>query len=269
MRVLRTVTAKVADLKANLFVRKELDVDHVLYLGTLIEAGVEMKDRITVTEDMRIVNGRHRHGGYELAGIKEIKVDIVKIDDETEFIAEAYKANTGGSKPPTIADTEHTIALLLERNVSMKGIAELLNLPGSVARKYATDVKSRMNRAKLQRAADAVTDKELNIPQAAEQFGVDQDKLKEILSGHKRRSKLTGIGEIQRNLTTIYKGLSQRNASALRKAIQKYEDGDVTKKHVDEVFEHIDSLMKRSMKAVADWKTRFIATNKDSKSNAA
>lgn len=115
MKVVRTITVQLSELKTNLFVRKELDHEWAYQLAELIEAGVEMRDNIRVTEDMEVVDGRHRMEGYDLAGKKEIRVDVVRVTDELELIAEAYKANTGGSKPPTKEDTEHVVGLLLKR----------------------------------------------------------------------------------------------------------------------------------------------------------
>lgn len=266
MKFLKSVVAQVVDLKANLFVRKELDQDHVLYLAELVEGGVEMNSKIKVTEDMTLIDGRHRKEAFELAKVTEIKVDVYKIDDETELIAEAYKANTGGSKPPTVADTEHTIMLLLDRGESMKRIGEMLVLPASMARKYAGEVKSRMNRAKLQRAAEAVTEGGLTVSKAAEQHNVDADKLKEVLSGHKRKHK-SGVVEVQRQLTVIYRGLAQRNVAVLRKMTQKFEDGDVSKKQVEEIIRHIKSLLNKSSKTVTEWETRFLASATNGKEN--
>ena len=265
MKIKRSETVKLADIKANLFVRKELDGDHVLYLAELMNGGTEMKDRIKVNEDLIMVDGRHRKEAYELCKVMEVKVDIVVIDDETDLIAEAYKANTGGSKPPTIADTEHTIMLLLDRGESMKRIGELLVLPASMARKYVGEVKSRMNRAKLQRAADAVTDGGLTIGKAAEQYEVDLDKLKEVLSGHKRSHK-QGVAEVQKQLTKTYKTLGQKNAAAIRKLLEKLEDGDVSERQVSEIFRHAEHLNKQSAKSISEWKARFVGmTTKDSK----
>ncbi len=266
MKFLKTIVVKVADLRANLFVRKELDSDHVLYLAELIDGGTEMKDRVRATEDMIVIDGRHRKEAYELAKVDEVKIDVFRVEDEIELISEAYKANTGGSKPPTIQDTEHTVMLLLDRGESIKCIGELLGLPASMARKYTTEVKSRMNRAKLQRAAESVTEGGLTITKAAEQYGVDVEKLKYVLSGHKRNHKQGGVAEVQRQLTKTFKTLGQKNAAAIRRILEKLEDGDITERQVREIFVHVEALHKRSAKSMSDWKARFIGmTSKSDK----
>ncbi|KKR45942.1 MAG: hypothetical protein A3G47_01000 [Candidatus Zambryskibacteria bacterium RIFCSPLOWO2_12_FULL_39_45] len=268
MRVKKTQKIKLTDIKPNLFVRQELDTDHVIYLAQLIEGGTEMRDRIKVTEDLIIVDGRHRKEAFDLVGTKEIEVDVVHNMDEVTLISEAYKANTGGSKPPTPADTEHTVMLLLQRSQGMKLIGELLALPTSMARKYVNEVKSRMNRAQLQRATEAVTEGGLNIKQAAEQYQVDAEKLKEVLSGHKRKTK-NGVAEVQKHLSRFYNSIGTKNARMIRSLIEKFQDGDVTEKQMKELFAHIERLQKKSARVTADWKSRFEAVTTKSKDSPA
>jgi transposase-like protein len=158
--------------------------------------------------------------------------------------------------------------LLLKQNESMKSIGELLGLPASLARKYATEVKSRMNRAQLQRAADAVTEGGLTVSKAAEQYEVDPEKLKDVLSGHKRKSK-NGVVEAQRRLSQQYNSVGTKNARLIKSLIEKFQDGDVNQKQMVEIFKHIERLQKNSAKVTADWKKRFEATVGKSKDPAA
>lgn len=260
MKVVRTATVKVTDLKVDLFVRKELKHDWALQLGELISAGVVMKDKIRVTEDMVILDGRHRKEAYELAGVKEIEVEIVRVSSELEFISEAYRANTGGSMPPTKEDTEHVVALLLNRGESMKRIAEILALPTSVARKYATDVKSRMRRANMQRAIESITEGGLNVSKAADQYGVDLDELKAQIYGVRKKKALTnGIGEMHRQLSFNQRSASQKTANLLRTLLNRFEDGDVTEKQVRDIIDDISRAQKRGVKVLSEWVKRFDA----------
>lgn len=143
---------------------------------------MQLRDPIEVTDRDGVMNvvveGRHRKEAYELNNVAEIKVKVLEFDDEAEMIAYAYKANTGGSLPPTPQDTEHTIMLLLEHGETMKRIGELLGLPAGMARKYISSVKSKTSRQKLMKAAAAVTDGGLTVAKAAEQYEVDADALR-------------------------------------------------------------------------------------------
>ncbi len=258
MKFIRTETVKVKDIKVNTFVRQELNHDHALYLADLIIGGVKMREKVKLTEEHLIIDGRHRKEAYELADVLEIEVEIYKVDSETDLIAAGFRANTGGSMPPSIADTEHTIALLLERGVSMRAIGELLGLPGNIARKYAGSVKSRLDRAKIVKAGAAVTDGNLTVAKAAQQFDVPPEKLKEFLSGT-RKKRGNSLADTQRKLTSQYKSIGQRNAAFCRNLIEKFEDGDLKAGEVNDIFNHLQRLADRSGRVLADWRARFAA----------
>lgn len=249
------VTVALKDLKTSIYVRQELNPDHALFLAELIEGGVELPP-IRITKDMVVIDGRHRIEACLLNGLHEIKAEIVGISDENELIASAYQANVGGSLPPTTADTEHTIMLLLDRGVPKKQIGELLKLPPGMARKYVNNVQSKSARQKLMAAARSVTDGGLTVAKAAEQHGVDQERLKEVLSGRRKKNK-GGVADIQRALTFTFKSLGAKNAALFRGLLDKYEDGDVTGRQVGEIFEHLSRCQTQSARAVADWKKRF------------
>lgn len=255
----KTETVAIKDLQMNLFVRKALDQDHALYLAELLENGVKLPP-IRITRERAVIDGRHRIEAHELNKRTEIDAEVVDVESETEIISEAYKANLGGSLPPSPQDTEHTVMLLLERGEAKKRIGVLLGLPAGMARRYVNDVQSKIARSKLQRAAAAVTDGGLTVAKAAEQYGVDLDKLKEVLSGHRRRNK-QGLTEIQRRLTWSYKSLSSKNAALIRSLLEKREDGDVTEKQVHDIFEHIEDLQKKAARAIRNWRQRANGTN--------
>lgn len=250
-------TVALKDLQTNLFVRKALNQEHALYLAELLENGVELPP-IKITQDRVVIDGRHRIEACQVALRKEIEAEIVTVRDETDLIVEAYKANVGGPLPPSRDDTEHTVMMLLERGEPKKKIAELLGLPAGMARRYVNDVQSKASRAKLQRAAAAVTDGGLTVARAAEQYGASVEKLKEMLSGRRRKHK-EGIAEIRRNFTKLYKSVGLKNANAIKRLLEKHEDGDVTEKQARDIFTHIEHLQKESSRKVADWRKRFEA----------
>ena len=250
---------KISDLKKILFVRIGLNQDHALQLADLVENGVELSP-IKITKDGVVVDGRHRIEAHELCQKTEIEAEIVEVvGGEAGLLAAGFKYNFGGSLPPTTADTEHTIQLLLDCGASKKAVADMLGLPVSLTRKYIAQIESKIKRQKLQRAVTAVTEGGLTAAQAAEKHGVEPESLKETLSGHRKKAKREGIEEIQRSLTTTHKSLSQKNAALIRDLLIKFEDGDVTAKQVREVLVHIEGLQKRSASSVADWRKRFEA----------
>ena len=260
MSRVKTETVALADLQLNLFVRKALNVEHALHLAELLENGVKLPP-IKITQDRMVIDGRHRIEAHHVALRKEIEAEVEDVKDETSLIVEAYKANVGGPLPPSRDDTEHTVMMLLEHGEAKKRIAALLGLPAGMACRYVNEVQSKATRAKLQRAAAAVTDGGLTVAKAAEQYDADPEKVKELLSGRRRKQQKEGIAEIRRNFTKLYQSVGLKNASAIRRLLDKHEDGDVTEKQVSDIFSHIEHLQKESARKVADWRKRFEAMN--------
>ncbi len=261
MKVKGLKTVRLSTLHTNLFVRKELNQDHVLYLAELIENGVEMNDPIEVVENDKgniVIDGRHRKEAYELNGVEATKVRVLIFEDEAEMIAYAFKKNAGGSLPPSAADTEHVIMLLFERGETQKKIAERLGLPTTLVRKYIQFVRSKIARQKIQKAISAVVDCGLTIAQAAQKYEVEINKLKDALSGRRKKQK-QGLPQVKSDVTRSHKSLSSRNAALMRNLFEKYEDGDLTESQVNEIFAQIQSLQKRAVRTLSDWQKRFTA----------
>lgn len=257
---------KIADLKTNLFVREALDEDRVLFFAGIVESGSSL-DPIVVNRDLVVVDGRHRIEAHELNEKTEIEVKIVDIVGEENLIAAAYRANTGGPLPPTTNDTEHTILSLIEMGVRDKRIIEILGLPPALTRKYISSVRSKIGRQKLMKAATAVTDGGLTVAKAAEQYGVEIDKLRDFLAGPRKRRRAEGVAEIRRDLTTRYRSASQSNAALFRVVFRKYDEGDVTEKQIRQILKQLKGLQKRAINATTKWEARLEAKVNPGKAN--
>jgi ParB-like chromosome segregation protein Spo0J len=251
----RSVTRKISDLLIKCYVRAKLDEEWVMHLAELIQNKVSLPP-ILITRDNVVIDGRHRVEAHQLNDLKEIVCEIVDITDEINLISQAFKENTGGALPSKPKDIEHVVSMLLERNVPMKDISNLLGLPTNLVRRYCKDVKSRIARAKMQRARDAVSSG-MTSPRAAEEFGVDLETLRAHISGSRRRKQNLAM-EIKTGLTKTYRGLGQKNANACRKVVEQYQDGDITEKQVIAVFNQIDGLIRRSHQSVEGWRARFL-----------
>ncbi len=248
---------KIADLKVNLFVRAGLNEDRVLFFAALIENN-EKLEPILVTEVGTVIDGRHRIEAHVLNNLEEIDCITKKVENEIELIAMAYLANDGGPQPPTQADKEHTILMLLERGATKKSVAELLKLPAGLARRYVNQVQSRASRKKLLEAVDSIREEGFTVPKAAEKYEVDPEKLKEYLATS-RKKKADGTSEIQRSLTKRYQSIGISNAHAIKLLMEKFSEGDVSDKQVGKVFEHICNLQTKSTRAISGWHKRFQA----------
>ncbi len=257
-------TVLLSELSEDFYVRQHLDEDHAIYLAGLIEDGVELPP-ITITANYQVIDGRHRITAHDLIGRKEIKAEIVETTDKVELIATAYRYNTGGALPPSKDDTEHTIRLLLEKKVSKKKIRDLLELPSTLGKKWVDNVQSKMNRQKTMNAMDAISEGGLNVRQASEKYGVPIEKLKESISGRKKKQKSNGIIDMKRDLTSRYRSVGTKNGATLSHLLELVSEGDVSPKQAKEIIAHLEKLQTQSGGKLGEWKKRFEAIYNDKK----
>lgn len=270
----------IASIETNLFVRRELNTDHAMYLAVLIddaESTVVLPPILVIPEyevvdgeidinpqpkTYNVVYGRHRLWAEgQILEHKQIKclVIVSGIKTEAELIALAYKENCGGSLPPTSADTEHTVEALLERKVPKSKIAEMLGLPGSLARKFINSIESRLEKARVRRAVNIIVQDSKTVAQAAETVGVNPDKVRQFIAGQKRKEKEDDKAQITRGVKAAWKEASNKNAGYLRSVFVKYDEGEVSKEFVFGLFRELDQLHKRAESILAQWKKRFEA----------
>ncbi len=252
----RIIKVPIKKLKKDIYVRVKRDEERVYYFFGLIVDGKKVPP-IKITEDFKIIDGRHRVEAHEEAEKEEIEAEIVKIKDKRDFIVQAYKANLGGSLPPTQEDTEHTIKMLLEQGVSRKKIRNLLDLPSNLGSKYVDNVASKLKRRKLQAAADDVTNNNLTVTKAAEKHGLKPENLKSFLSGKKKKKNQGGISEMKANFTTRYRGLGAKNGKDLSEIRRRLEDADISLDEAQQVLNKLKILHSKSFKTIQDWEDRF------------
>lgn len=253
----------VDEIQETFYVRLELKQDRVRYFREIIESGVEV-DPIKVTlETKQLRDGRHRLGAYREVGIKEIRCELVEEEPRANLIIRALEDNMGGPLPPSGADINHTIRLLLEEGVSRKRIIDELSrrvsLPRNFLRRHIDDVQSEMAKVRLRLAVDAVVDGGLTVPQAAKRHNVNVDTLRAHLKNIKRKKSTLGLDELKAGLSNRYKGLSNVNAALSKKLIADYRDGEATEKHVRNVLDHIAHLIDGMRKAHRGWIRRLEA----------
>jgi len=252
----KIVMMKISELKRTIFVRRCINQNHMFHLALLIEAGVDV-GAIKVTPEGEIIDGRHRTDAYEYLGQAEIPCEVIRVGNEIDIISEAFGANCGGALPPTRADVEHTVQLLLDRNASTKKIAAIIRMPISLAKKFVGDVNRRIERQKVSEACDLVTNGGLTVPKAAEAGGVTVEQLKNQLGPRKRRT--SGVAELKSEISRSYRSMAQKNASIMRNLLGQYDEGDLSEGAVREVLAKISSLKKRAGQTDADWERRLEA----------
>lgn len=256
----------IDDLLIPFYVRQKPDQDRVLYLAELMEGGVDL-DPIKVfpkNGGFAVRDGRHRMEAHRLLDRKNIRAVVYPAcRDLINEIALAYKENAGGALPPSKEDTEHTVRLLLSQGVAPRDIAKLIPVPPSMAKRYVQLISMKQLRIRMKNAVSAVSDGELNAPQAAEKFKVDLDQLRKELGGRKKKGKYQGK-EVRRVISSRYRSLSQYNATTLRKLFNGLEDGDVTPPTIEMAIKTMADLNRKLGSNLRGWTSRlaqFLETN--------
>lgn len=255
-----TRTVQIEDLVTDVFVRTKLNDDHVMYLATLMEAGTEL-DPILITPDMEVVDGRHRiEAALLFDGAKEIMAKVVKIEDRSELITLAYESNTGGALPPTQADTDHTIKLLMDEKLTQGEIAERIGLLPSQVKKRMAEVRKRETRRKVVAAVHDVRENEMTVKQASESHGVPASAVKAAMSGGGRRKKVSeDRREKLAGITKLYGSLSRKNGSLMADVMEALGEGEAKYDEVVEILTVLEKKVKGQARSLANWRKRLEA----------
>lgn len=273
----QVVTLPISDIHFEFYVRTSLDQDRVLQFMLLYDGKQEMPPLIVAEADKPAVDGRAQYtlvdGGHRLQAqlnldYKTVEAVISSEHDSADLIEEAFKANWGGSKPPTDADIQHTLLLLIELGQSERAIMDRMPMPRSVTRKYMRAAYSTITRRKLQAAALLVVDKNKTIAAAAEAAGVDSDALRQHLAGKSKRQVRKGLDSFKGQLTQRFQSLANKNSYMLRKLLMAYEDSDINEKAALAVFAHLFKLLHQQERMVREYATRLEQTRARRKAEA-
>lgn len=258
----RPVMVPLGDLKVTFFVRRELNQDRVLQLMELYEAGVDVEP-LKITHDNEVVDGRHRKAALEHLNRTEARCIFTETTDRIDLIVEGFSENMGGSLPPTRVDIVAVLCQLIEEGGSQRRLLETISpvLPKSVCRIYMKQAYAEIAARKMRSAINSITDKGRTIAQAADEFGIDPERIKEELTGRnkRRREKTLGIPALKNSLSQRYKGNTLKTWSEVRRILEQLEDGAVTEKQARSVLGHIEKLMKQGLHSHKGWVERLEA----------
>ena len=257
-------------IKANFFVRKSINQDHVLMLAELYEAAMieSNKDQVAsskaieaiiITESNEMVDGRHRKEAMELAGIQEARVEVVGDLKPSELVVEAAKANYGGALPPSREDMVYTVEQLLGRfGLTHKEIEDRLSmLPKSVIRKYINTANRRSTEAKLRLALSDIANGS-SLAGAARAHDVKPEVLKAAIEGKKPKTKV-GTAQINNQLSTYAKGFSVQVSRVIHRVIEDYRDGEIPVEAAQSAVNQVGHLIRRMLVRAQDWDNRLRA----------
>lgn len=253
----------IALIDEDLFVRVALDEKWAETLGDLLMAGTELPPVIvcSVGDRFRLLDGRHRKWAYEANGKTTIPAIIVEVaGGEVELIAASYRYNVGGSMPPTISDTQHTIEAMLDAGASKKKIGDLLDLPALVARKYIETVEQAVKRRRVNKAAHDVAERSLTLPEAAEINNVTVDELKArmgVKPGRKKKEKNDFVGAGLNACSRKHRGLSSSRGKYLAELVKRVIESEVTPQQALDVLDALGKMARQDIRTVEDWRKRL------------
>jgi hypothetical protein len=141
-------------------------------------------------------------------------------------------------------------------------------MPRSVVRKHLEHAKSHLNTSRLNAAITAITEEGINVPTAAERFGVEEDKIRDFIQGRKKKAAAGTQVNLKTNLTRRFQGHSIQNGKMVSKLLIAYEDGEIQAKTVEDVLNHMSQLINREEKSLDDWRNRFTALKTDMKTRS-
>jgi hypothetical protein len=254
----------ISDLKTEVFVREKLDEDRVFQFAIAYEHDPDSVPAINITKDNSIVAGRHRTAGATLAGRTQIRAKYEPVKNKVEHITKALVENVGGPLPLRKEDLLFVAKNLLREGASRTIATNVIEnvWPRTVAKRLVEEAAHGNYRDDLAAGVRAVVHENMRPTEAAEMYKIDVEKLKEEISGvKKKRSKGAKVGDVKRNISTYYRSYSHKVSNELRNIEARFDEGTISKSDAVEVVTYIDSSLKRLMATVKDWQTRFAIKN--------
>ncbi len=259
----KIVKKLLEEIKENFVVRIELNREHVEHLKDLIGAGVEMEPLFVSEDDNELIDGRHRKAAYTELGIKEVECEVRKFSSQAEKIVEALGRNAGGSLPPTHADVNHTMQVLMVSGESRKSIIEMVSkrvgFPPRLIALHLDEVQANIAKARLKKAASAVVNDGKTVHEAAAEQGVKIETLKKFLKvdGESDDDRATSVNQVKSYLSTQVGSLQCSQGQVLSKVLRELKDGLLSPEEAKTVIEHVTKLTKRSQRHYEEWVRRF------------
>ncbi len=250
------------DVKEPFFVRVGLDEGRVRYFIELYESGAKV-DPPTITEDRNLVDGRHRKAALIRLEHAGTEFNVTPNAPKEDLIIRAFKANSGGPKPPTQDDLDHTLELLLETGVSretiLKRMTSTIPFPRLLVRRHLSDVQSKIAKRRLNEAMEAMADEKLNltVKEAAKKFNVNPSSLRARLKASSNAKKRTEAEDIRGSLTKRFHSFAMSNSHVMRKTILAYKDGEISLKEALAVIEYAKRLSKHFDHSIREWEKRL------------
>lgn len=252
-------------------VRIELNQEHVSYLKSLAESGIELAPLRLSDGDNELIDGRHRLAAYRAMNQTVVFGEFKTYDSSADKIIDALRSNVGGSLPPTSADISHVMQMLLTAGESRKSIIEKIStqvgFPARLVKNHLDYVQSNLHKSRLKKAMSAVVNQGKTVPEAAAEHGVKLETLQANLKVKGDGEKTVSVNQLKSHLSVNFNKLNSVFGQNLSRLVRDLSDGVTSQEEVLEVIGHVAKLVKRLNHRHEEWIKRF-DIHMDSKSTA-
>jgi len=256
-----TTTVEISKLKQQVYVRQEINEDHMLMLACLIDGGTKMPP-ILITEDNVVVDGRHRVRAHTYLGLDKIQADIVRESGALRLLGLAVKQNLGGSLPINKKDLQHAIESMIDKNYILKQIQAELGqyLPSSTVKAVYANAQWSIRARRVRKAMDLMaTTPTLSVADAAKMVGIGENILQAAISKKKPipPNVINQIkGKIKQKFVQINRGLGQE----IRILITRWSEGEFSTEAIDEIMDSYhhqsNNLMNNCEETIRRWSAK-------------
>jgi len=248
----KQISIPLTQIRVPFHVRTGIDLEHVSFLRDLYESDEPVDPILVSSIDQTkntngylwdVIDGRHRMEACRDAGFNTIQAIRSGATTEKDQILEAVLGNIGGAKPPTLADLEHSMELLIAQKMSKKDILENFPLPRTVTQKVYKLTLSKIYKRTVRNAVDAVLKGNITVKQAAEKYNCQVEDIKRSMQGKKQREE--SIDNLLSGVEFAVRSLSHNWASKAKVAIELFEDGGAQTNDIARFIARVKSAAKK------------------------
>lgn len=252
----KIIEAKVSELKDNFDIRNIINQSHVDYLYGLKEGGIDL-GLIKITKDFTIVDGRHRVELYKILEIPLIKAEIIDEDSTIGIVRQALSSNMGGPLPPTKSDIRRVMTILINKGYSKKKIYEEFKeiLPLSFMKISYQYAALKINNQKIQEAIQLINDSGLTKQKAAEIIKIPEKWITKKLNINKENGDY--VQGMKAEVSGLFAHFNKKTGKAFSSILQKYDDGESTKKDTEKIVKYLGQLMINQNRMYSNWQRRW------------
>jgi predicted DNA-binding protein (UPF0251 family) len=258
---MKIVEVAIAEVKDAFYVRTKIDEDRVLYLRSLLDGGVDLTP-IKLTDDYKIIDGRHRVEAFKKLNRSMIKATIEPDGDLTVLAQKALEANFGGPLPNTREDIRHTISFLVSKGESYKKVLSHLSqiYPAGMIRAIYAEVASNINKRKVQEAIFLISKSNVTLSQAAQMIGISEMAVRNEMDS--RDGKVTKnikrwITEEKIQVVRRYSHLNMCNGKVISKIMESFDSGELGELEINSFFNSLSKVVENQNRVASNWQKRW------------